>query len=288
VVTPNPLNRYAKYQQVIDGRLKMILIEAAVETARKIYALATKPGVGARTREAQLAMFLQYLKEEQEDLWSNHIQPLIQRSFPGAADAANSAADYIDNLLRHAVGERQADALLEGIKVQARIAQQFDLEARAKNLSGKVWKNVNVNSGRIARTVQKHLVTGSVNARELANDVKAMIDPATPGGVSYAAMRLARTEINAAFHDRQKTIAEERPWVKAARWNLSKSHKGRDVCDLIAAGHSQRQSRGLYLPGDVPDKPHPHCLCYLTYDLISDRDMTNLLRAELGKAPLAS
>jgi hypothetical protein len=286
MVAPNPLQQFLRVQQKMDATLRRLLVEAAIDAARKIYALASKPGIGARTREAQFGLFLEYLKEEQTELWVNTIQPLIERYLPQSAAVAESAAEYIDQVLKTAVGERQAEFLLEGIKVQARIAQSFDLSARAKRLSGRVWKNVDVNTARIQRKVQKHLLTGTVNPRELASEVRRFIDPSTPGGASYAAMRLARTEINAAFHDRQRQIAKERPWVQSAKWNLSKTHRIKCECDVIARGHGEGLKRGHYPADEIPDKPHPHCLCYVTYDLMSDREMTNLLRAELGKAPL--
>lgn len=284
----DPLIRYLRVQSKVDSQLRTILREAALEVARKITQLARQRGVGARTREAQLAMFLEYLREFHEDLWVNEIQPLIISSYPLATQAADNAAAYIDQVLRSAVGERQAEALLDSIRVQARIAQQLDLESRANVLSGRVWKNVNTAQRQIQRRVQAHLVTGSVNAKELANDVKDFVDPSTPGGVSYAAMRLARTEINNAFHERQREIAKERDWVQGVKWNLSRSHPKPDICDRIANGHSDGFDRGVYEVDRVPDKPHPHCLCYLTYEMMNERDMTNLLRAELGKAPLVS
>lgn len=286
MTAPNPLQDYLRVQQKMDVRMRSILVQAAITTARKILLLSKKNGVGARTREAQLGMFLEYLRTEQTELWVNTIYPLIVKTMKEAAGSAENAADYIDEVLRTAVGDRQAEFLLEGIKVQARIASSLDLDSRARVLSGRVWKNVNTNLVRIQRVVQKHLVTGSVNARELATDVRRFIDPATPGGASYAAMRLARTEINGAFHDRQKRIAESRPWVKSGQWNLSRTHHHKDACDLLARGHSEGLRAGHYNTDEIPDKPHPQCLCFITYDLPSDRDMTNLLRAKLGKAPL--
>jgi hypothetical protein len=282
----DPLIKYVALQVKMDARMRRLLVEAAITTARKIIKLGSTPGVGARTREAQLAMYLQYLKEDQEELWTNTIQPLIESYFPKANATAESAAEYIDQVLRSAVGEKTAAGLLEGIRVQAKIASQFDMDSRVQRLSGRVWKNAAINTARIQRIVQKHLITGTVDPRELANDVKRFIDPGTPGGVSYAAMRLARTEINGAFHDRQRTIAEERPWVKAVKWNLSKSHPTPDICDQYARDHSPGFNRGEYIPEEMPDKPHPQCLCWQTYVLPSDRAMVDIFRAQLGKAPL--
>lgn len=288
---PNPLPEVLRVQQKMDVKLRSILVQAALTTARKIIALGNTPGIGARTREAQLGLFLQYLKTEQTDLWVHTIYPLIVKTMSEAADIADSGEEYLEQVLRVALGEKQADFFLEGIKVQARIASKFDLDSRAQVLSRRVWKNVDRNIGRIQLVVQKHLVTGSVNAKELAADVKKFIDPSTPGGTSYAAMRLARTEITQAFHGRQKSIAESHDYVRGTKWNLSRTHaskvpSGHDICDVLAQGHSNGLSKGVYAPDGIPDKPHPQCLCYLTYELPSDRELTNLLRAELGKAPL--
>jgi hypothetical protein len=289
---PNPLPAFLRVQQKMDAKLRAILIQAAIDAARKIVTLANKQGIGARTREAQLGMFLQYLREEQTDLWVHTIYPLIVRTMKEAADAANQSEDFLDEMLQHAVGERQAEFLLDSIRFQVKAAQKFDLEARANTLSRRVWRNVDDNLARIQKKVQSHLLTGSVNAKELAADVRKFVDPSTPGGASYAAMRLARTEINNAFHERQKDIALNHPVATGARWNLSKTHAsrvhGKDVCDSLAAGHSEGMKKGVYRTDEIPDKPHPHCLCYLTYELPSDRDLTNMLRAQLGKAPLVA
>jgi hypothetical protein len=286
MMAPNPLQDFLRVQQKMDVKMRSLLIQAALDAARKILLLSKKNGVGARTREAQLGMFLEYLKKEQTDLWIKTIYPLIVKTMPDAAKSAEGAATYIDEVLRDAVGTRQAEFLLDSIAIQAKIAAKFDLDSRAQNLSRRVWKNVDVNMGRIQKVVQKHLITGSVNPRELAADVKRFIDPTTPGGASYAAMRLARTEINGAFHDRQRSIAKDRSWVESVTWNRSRTHKHKDKCDLLARGHSEGLTSGHYHTDEIPDKPHPQCLCYITYDLLSDRDMTNLLRAKLGKAPL--
>jgi hypothetical protein len=146
-----------------------------------------------------------------------------------------------------------------------------------------VYRNIDLLNKRIDRTIRAHIVTGQVNSKDLARSVKSFIDPNVRGGVSYAAMRLARSEINNAFHDRSTANAQDKPWVQSMKWNLSLSHTGKDACDLLAEGHSKGQSAGLYLPTEIPEKPHPQCLCYTTYELISESAMVNMLRASLGK-----
>lgn len=104
-----------------------------------------------------------------------------------------------------------------------------------------------------------------------------MIDPSTPGGVSYAAKRLGRTELNNAFHTTQQASAEVNPFVMALRWNLSLSHKKPDRCDELADGHSRGKTSGIYLPSDLPRKPHPQCLCYTTNEMMDEDEFLNLV-----------
>lgn len=80
-------------------------------------------------------------------------------------------------------------------------------------------------------------------------------------------MRLSRTEINNAFHEQQKR-AGDKPWVEGVKWNLSGSHPRPDTCNDYA-NQSNGLGRGVFKTGDVPDKPHPQCLCYLTYETLS-------------------
>lgn len=107
-----------------------------------------------------------------------------------------------------------------------------------------------------------------------------MIDPGTPGGVSYAAKRLARTELNNAFHTTQRESAEVNPWVLGVKWNLSRSHPVEDICDVLARGHSRGKPRGVYLPGELPNKAHPQCLCYTTNEMMEEDDFINSVLEE--------
>ena len=50
-------------------------------------------------------------------------------------------------------------------------------------------------------------------------------------GVSYNALRLARTEIQAIHHMATRQLFEEMPWVEKEKINLSPAHAGRDECD---------------------------------------------------------
>ncbi len=86
---------------------------------------------------------------------------------------------------------------------------------------------------------------------------------------SYAARRLARTEITAAAGRALINAAKANPYVEHVRWNLSASHPKRDICDDIVANGID--GKGLYLIDNTPLYPaHPHCLCYLTPEVVGE------------------
>jgi hypothetical protein len=132
--------------------------------------------------------------------------------------------------------------------------------------SQRVFRTRALTQGWIDRTVNRSVLLGE-SWRELAARVRPLISPDTAGGVSYAAKRLARTELNNAFHESARVVSENNPYTVGMQWHLSRSHVaqgGVEVCELIARGHSAGAKNGVYHHGAVPDKPHPQCRCYVT------------------------
>jgi len=123
-------------------------------------------------------------------------------------------------------------------------------------LSDKVYRTQQLSQGYVDQAVNSALGRG-LSARELAKEVRDLIRPDTPGGVSYAAMRLARTEINAANKYASETDNAEKPFVDSIEWKLSLTHpkKEKDICDRYAEDSP-------YPKDEVPATPHPQCLCY--------------------------
>jgi hypothetical protein len=114
------------------------------------------------------------------------------------------------------------------------------------------------------RAIENTLATGG-SWRDLAKRVTGLIDPKVRGGVSYAAQRLGRTELNNAFHAVSVQRAIESPFIQYMEWHLSSSHPKSDNCNIFAEEeHVRGQRGGIYLPQEVPSKPHPNCLCYTT------------------------
>lgn len=265
-----PLIEYLGVQRRVDRELNRVLARAARDAERRVVALElARPGVGVRVRQAQLLGVLRAIRELQEQLWTEGIGPLIDRNLRDAQFAAIRAGEFIDDVLFEALPTEQAEIMRAAARRMAESGLITEANRISANLSPRVWNNAQLASGAIERTIRAGIIQG-LSARELAGTVRAFILPSTPGGVSYAAMRLARTELNNAFHQRQIAVAQNKPWVESVRWNLSGSHPRKDRCDELATQNAHDLGAGFYPTGDVPNKPHPHCLCHLTYELQSE------------------
>jgi len=84
-----------------------------------------------------------------------------------------------------------------------------------------------------------------------------------PEDMCYEALRLARTEMTAAFGEGTVSAARVSPSYIGMKWVLSHSHPVVDICDTLSA-HDEGLGRGVYSPGNEPPFPaHPNCLCAL-------------------------
>jgi hypothetical protein len=77
------------------------------------------------------------------------------------------------------------------------------------------------------------------------------------------ANRVARTETNAAYRNADIERWRKLPFVVGYRINLSKNHPEYDICDEL---------QGVYPLDFNWTAWHPHCLCFLTAEQLSDKD----------------
>ncbi|HAE59363.1 MAG TPA: hypothetical protein DCG54_07615 [Anaerolineae bacterium] len=78
-------------------------------------------------------------------------------------------------------------------------------------------------------------------------------------GVSYNALRLARTEIQRTHHLANDNRMAAMPWIEQERIVLSGSHPKPDICDDVV--HGGENSDGVYPKGTIILPLHPHCFC---------------------------
>jgi hypothetical protein len=143
-------------------------------------------------------------------------------------------------------------------------------------LAERIYANGIVGVKQAARVVERELVLQR-SRQEIVRQVKGLYNPNVPGGQSYAAKRLARTEINNAHHSTSIRLSKDRPWVLGMKWNLSSSHPRSDDCDDYAKQDHDGLGEGVYDKGKTPRKPHPQCLCYLTHLQVPEEDFINSL-----------
>lgn len=255
---------YLRLQRIVDRELAAILRDAANQGERLLEGLSGLDGAGARVRRTQYAQSVQALRRQQAVLWGN----ITDATASGIRRSTRIAVDLEMEMVQALTSGRSAqgaEALVDSMRAAARSSSE-NVRSRILNsidLSPNVYKNQQLMSGKVAQTVNRGLALNK-SAREIAKDVRRFIHPNVPGGVSYAAMRLGRTEINNALHATNVRLYEKHPWVEAVQWNLSGSHPRPDECNEYAEIDNFGMGRGIWPTDKVPSKPHPNCLCYTT------------------------
>jgi len=250
------------------AELNQMLADGAQEIERLIPKLLEKHTTGGQIKAAQLALVRKELHVVQAALWGDLGRVLRSGVGQAVETAASGGLDLLTSVLgkNHVPLPGWRDALV----AQAKAGIDAVL-AKAKNgipLARSVYKTQALTQGMVDRKVSQGLLLGH-NAKTIAKSVKDMIRPDVAGGVSYAAHRLARTEINHAYQTAQATRHEGEPWTKGMRWNLSKSHPKPDVCNVNAETNWAGLGAGVYTFGNKPDS-HPNCLCYQTPETVDE------------------
>lgn len=257
------IQTYSRLTSRTDGDILRLLSEAAKDTEKTIRATAGSAKFGRMTQNAQQKMLLTSIHGGMKAFWEN----VGSLTIFGEKEAAAAALDATSLMMQTAYANsgREGAELARSLKYQgqAGIDAFISREENLLQLSRRVYRNVPLSMGMVQKEIKKGLIR-QLSAKELAENVAHMIRPDVKGGVSYAAMRLARTEINNAFHFSQIRYTREMPWVDGYKWNKSRSHAHTDICDTRAQDNHDGIGRGVYKKGNVPGKAHPQCLCYLT------------------------
>lgn len=254
-----------------DAEVAPILRDAAREADRII-----RIGLANDVRQAQMKLTLAALVENHDALFKGVTRSLAS-SIRGTTATASEGMFAIDTILADTVG---SSALRESFLFAARHSV-VNLQSRLLNnikLSPRVYKTQALSKRWVERAVNRGILMNK-SAAEIAADVRRLILPTTPGGVSFAAKRLARTEINNAFHTTTVRQARAQPWVEGMQWNLSGSHPRTDPCDEYAQDDPDGLGEGVYKPNNVPNKPHPQCLCFVTVVVMDEKEFIDKLVA---------
>jgi hypothetical protein len=275
VASPPEFLPFRRVQAKTDAETKAALERAAKSIRATLAALALKPpGIGNRVRAAQLTLVLASIAKTITRLWGTDILGITMMGSKDAAKAAEEATQLLTSVAYGALDPDAAEALTRGLAATAEAGIESFFARVPKTLAASVYRNSQDTITKVHDLINVGLISG-LSAKELAASVYDHISPTTPGGASYAAMRLARTEINNAFHEQQKA-GGHRPGVRGVKWNLSESHPRKDLCNVYAE-HPSSLGIGVWSADDVPDKPHPHCFCFLTYIMMKPTDFATAL-----------
>lgn len=260
----SPIVTFARGTERTDKAVLSLLQQAAADAQKDAKALAAKGGIGNTVRAAQQRTATANLHTKMRELWENvgHLTIFGEKE---AARMALDSQDFLAKQLYGAAAGTKHDALIRAMQESARanVDAFISREENLLPLSSRIWRQIPLSTSLLEKEIQKGLLRG-LSADELAGRVAQYLKPGVPGGISYNAMRLARTEINNAFHYTQIRYTREQPWVDGYQWRKSRSHAHVDVCDERANGNHDGLGRGVYKKRNVPGKAHPHCLCYLT------------------------
>ena len=259
---PSPLVRYLRVERAAEKSILVMLKAAARDLERQISMIENLDSrtVSQRVRLLQLRQAERAVKQRLSSLIDAVGGEIRGFKVKAAESAGQVIADTTKIFSSAGLSTAQVDLLHASVvlgaqkNVDAAIARMIGDSYIP--LSSRVYKTQQLINGQVSKIIQDHLARGS-SARDLARDVRRFIRPDVRGGVRYAAMRLARTELNNAFHAVSKRSAVESPFVEGMEWHLSGSHPRPDECNDYA-------DHGAYEPDDVPSKPHPNCLCYVT------------------------
>lgn len=246
---------------ITQGEMARVLHDAAVEAEQLM--LFNMRRAGNVVKSQQLAAASKGLGSLSSSLWGK-IGTQVKAGIHDAASlAVNQQLDreYLLGMPFNAIRQYQGTMFFNAFHhAESLISRRTEGFA----LSERIYKNAKVGTAQAGRVIERGLARGA-SAREIAKATRNLFDPTTPGGTSYAAMRLGRTEINNAHHSTTIRLTRDQPWVTGYKWNLSRSHPKPDTCDALALGNSGRGfGPGEYRKTEAPSKPHPQCLCYLS------------------------
>ena len=270
------LGKYLMVEEKHLSAIRGILFQAAQDAFKELEKLDGKSGVGAQTRISQIASFMHIVRDIDANVFKD-IGPVLRN---GRQDAAEAAVDALGEheraVTRRLFGSIDAtESWLDSQRKSAALGVNNAIRqylGASEPLSRRVYKSRSLSNGYVERIIRSALARNA-SAKDIASAVRSHIIPTTPGGVSYAAMRLGRTELNNAFHATSIALMDDRPWIDQAQWNLSKRHDEKTNCKC------EQYAEQKYFPVDkIPRKPHPQCRCITTPVLIDMESFTRNLQ----------
>lgn len=272
----SPLETFVRTTGMNDKAMLKLLAQSAKQSGQIAGKYQFSKETGKAVRGAQQRLVQIELHNQMRILTENMGFVIIA----GEKQAALAGADAMDALLNKFWGRTAA---MQDMKLAVQFSARAGIESFASRrentiaLSKRVYNLYRLGTGQVNNAVNRALLR-NLNARDFAKSIENMINPNTPGGVSYAATRLARTEINNAFHFSQVRYTREMPWVDGYKWNRSGRSHSTDICADYASKDHDNLGPGVFSKRNVPGKPHPQCLCFLTTVTVDPKRFATSIR----------
>ncbi len=162
------------------------------------------------------------------------------------------------------------------------------IDPNGYRLSDRIWNAADATRRQIDMYLEESIARGR-GALQMSRELEQFLSPErqlrrtkTPYGTdaSYDAMRLARTEITRAAAQADQMSALMNPFVAGVRNVLSPQHPCCDICDEAAAAGPWPKDA---IPAQYQIPLHPHCMCYLAYEMIDGAEQAAILEELRGE-----
>lgn len=275
------IKAYAKVQIATDREIAKVLKQSVRDVDKQLKKYLGSTRTGAVVRAEQLRVVKRALLEELAKLYSE-IGNIVAANQARAAAAAIQMGTKVNAILFAAAGDAALASALE-LGMLRGLTSTIDIVVTRMTqskfpLSERIYKSEVWASGVLENKINSALARG-LSAQEFAKEVKDFYRPDTPGGARYASLRLARTELNNAFHAASVNNVAGAPWVEGMKWHLSRSHPKADDCDALAKEDQFKMGEGVFPVNEVPRKPHPQCFCVVTPVVVDEDEFIDSLLA---------
>lgn len=145
-----------------------------------------------------------------------------------------------------------------------------------KRLSDRIWNA----AGEMRVRLHGYLDVAIAQQMPLEQMAKGLEQFLVEGKGSYEAMRLARTEVSAAYHRADALAAQRNPLVEMYTPTVAPTHGCCDECDY-------EEQHGPYAKSDFTHLPpfHPECICTVIWHVVENVKATvAILRDQIAQA----
>ena len=269
------MDDYARY--LLEARRRFRVSKAAtIKELQKAYIGAAnliridiESTTDGTLRKSHLNALARALEERAKQLEDQVMQLIFQGIWIGIESGSFAPQKIATTLLAGTFPALEIEQLFAGINERAVTALLSRTLRDGLNVSDRVWKISANYRNALTRIVEDGVARG-LDSRKLAVEVQRYAVPdkwsvhkvevrrrvGIPKNVSYEAMRLARTEMNNAFHEGMINANQSAPGYQGIYWRLSEAHPAPDVCDNMASSRLYG-APGFYPKEKEPTRPHP-------------------------------